>query len=317
MKAAVLQENGVVVQEMEAPTAGRDEVIVRVHTAGICNTDLELMRGYMGYRGILGHEFCGTVDEGPAEWLGKRVVGEINFACGQCPTCRTGLGRHCPTRKVLGILGADGTFAERVAVPIANLHAVPDGLAETAAVFAEPLAAAFEILEQLHLVPGAECLVFGDGKLGLLVAQVLNAAGASVTVVGKHPEREPMLRLAGIRSVALQDYAGATAPFVVDATGRSEGFAMALAATQPRGTLVLKSTVAGSVGIDLAPVVINEIRVVGSRCGPFPPALRALDRGTIDVRSMVTTEYALSEAVAALEHAARPGALKVLLRCSQ
>ncbi len=202
-------------------------------------------------------------------------------------------------------------------MPTANLHALPDGLPEKAAVFAEPLAAAFEILEQFHLVPGAECLVFGDGKLGLLVAQVLNAAGASVTVVGKHPEREPILRLAGIRSVALQDYTGATAPFVVDATGRSDGFAMALAATQPRGTLVLKSTVAGSVGIDLAPVVINEIRVVGSRCGPFPPALRALARGTIDVLSMVTAEYPLSDAVTALEHAARPGALKVLLRCRE
>lgn len=317
MKAVTLNDNGVEVRDVTAPVAGQGQVVVRVHTAGICNTDLELIRGYMGYRGVLGHEFCGTVEDGPAEWSGRRVVGEINFACGQCRSCLTGLGRHCPTRKVLGILGADGAFAERVAVPIANLHVVPDGIPPEEAVFAEPLAAAFEILEQLHLVPGAECLVFGDGKLGLLVAQVLNGAGASVTVVGKHPERERMLRQAGIRSMALEAYDGTTAPFVVDATGSADGFERAIAATRPRGTLVLKSTVAGRIGVDLAPVVINEIRVVGSRCGPFPPALRALARGSVDVRSMVAAEYPLADAANALQHAARPGALKVLLRCSQ
>jgi threonine dehydrogenase-like Zn-dependent dehydrogenase len=315
MKAVALGETGIAVCDRAEPQAREGWAIVRVGIAGICNTDLELARGYMSFRGVLGHEFTGTVDDGPADWLGQRVVGEINFACGHCPTCRAGVGRHCPTRRVLGILDADGAFAERVAVPVVNLHRIPDAIDDDQAVFAEPLAAAFEILEQLHIEPAAECLVFGDGKLGLLVAQVLDTAGARVTVVGKHPENHALLRRQGIETIGLSDAATRTAPLVVDATGSADGFARAIAATRTRGTLVLKSTVAERMSVDMAPVVINEIRVVGSRCGPFVPALRALERGTIDVRSLVAAYYPLGEAAAAFEHAARPGTLKVLLRC--
>ena len=315
MRALVLDAAGAVVRDVPEPAAAYERAVVRVHVAGICNTDLELVRGYMGFRGVLGHEFVGTVEQGPSDWLGQRVVGEINFACGTCSACRSGLGRHCPTRSVLGILDADGAFAEFVSIPLTNLHRVPDSIDDEAAVFAEPLAAALEILEQLHIEPCTECLVFGDGKLGLLVAQVLDGAGARVAVVGKHPENHAMLRQRGIEALPLDASSGRTAPLVVDATGSAEGFARALAATRPRGALVLKSTVAGKSAIDLAPLVINEIRVVGSRCGPFAPALRALDRSSIDVHALVTEQFDLADAEAALQRAARPGTLKILLRC--
>lgn len=313
MKVVALEDAGVAICDRAEPEPREGWAIIRVRVAGICNTDLELARGYMGFRGVLGHEFAGTVDEGPVDWLGRRVVGEINFACGRCASCRTGLGRHCPTRSVLGILNADGAFAERVAVPLSNLHRIPAAVGDEQAVFVEPLAAAFEILEQVHIEPSTECLVFGDGKLGLLVAQVLDGAGARVAVAGKHPENHTVLVRRGIETLAIADAAARTAPLVVDATGSGEGFARALAATQPRGTLVLKSTLAERMSVDMAPVVINEIRVVGSRCGPFAPALRALERGAIDVDSLVTARYRLDEAGAAFAHAAQPGTLKVLL----
>ena len=315
MKALALDDEGVAVVEIPEPEPAPGWAVVRVHVAGICNTDLELVRGYMGFRGVLGHEFVGTVESGPAPWPGRRVVGEINFACGTCPVCLGGLGRHCPARRVLGIVGADGAFAERVAVPVANLHPVPDEVRDEAAVFAEPLAAAFEILEQVHVEPGAECLVFGDGKLGLLAAQVLDGAGARVTLVGRHPDRHAFLQRRGIATMPADAEGLPPAALVVDATGSAGGFARALAATRPRGTLVLKSTIAEQPQIDLAPIVIHEIRVVGSRCGPFAPALRALARGQVATQPLIAAHYDLEDGIAALAHAARPGALKVLLRC--
>ncbi len=300
------------VVDRPVPTATDDLAVVRVTLAGICNTDLEIAKGYMGFRGILGHEFVGVVESGPAGWLGRRVVGEINFACQTCDYCRRGLGRHCPTRTVMGILGADGAIAEYVAVPVANLHTVPDSISDDVAVFAEPLAAAFEVLEQVAIEPGIECTVLGDGKLGLLIAQVLHQAGAKVTAVGKHNNKLALLRRHGICAVRFDDWNRAANNLVVEATGSAEGFAMALAATRPRGTLVLKSTVAGNMSLNLAPVVINEISIVGSRCGSFPPAVEGLARG-IDVVSLISDRFALNNAVAALRRASEPGVLKVLI----
>ncbi len=291
---------------------------VRVQLAGVCNTDLEIAKGYMGFQGILGHEFVGVVEEGPADWRGQRVVGEINFACGACESCRAGLGRHCPTRKVMGILEADGAFAEILEVPIANLHKVPEGVSERAAVFAEPLAAAFEILEQVEVDPNGHCVVLGDGKLGLLVAQVLATTGAHVLAVGRHPEKLALLTPAGVETCLDSDFKpeATSADLVVEATGSSRGFEQALQTTRPRGTLVLKSTVAERPALDLAPLVINEIQVVGSRCGPFEPALKALAEGSIRTESMVSDVYGLEKAAQGLERASEPGVLKVLLDCS-
>jgi threonine dehydrogenase-like Zn-dependent dehydrogenase len=301
------------VAELPDPRACDETVLVRVRLAGVCNTDLEIARGYMGFRGVLGHEFVGSVEEGPQEWRGQRVVGEINFACRACPVCAQGLQRHCPSRQVMGILEADGCFAERVRVPAANLHPVPEGVSDELAVFTEPLAAAFEILEQVHVEPGRDCIVLGDGKLGLLVAQVLHQAGARVLAMGRHRDKLRLLARRGIETRLLSDWNGELASLVVEATGSAQGFQQAVAATRPRGTLVLKSTVAESPGLNLAPLVIDEISVVGSRCGPFPPALRALETGAVDVASLVSERFPLSRADEALRRAGEPGVLKVLI----
>lgn len=313
MRALLLDESGPKVLDHPLPSAGDDRAIVQVHVAGICNTDLELVKGYMGFHGVLGHEFVGTVIEGPDEWRGARAVGEINFGCGKCRACATGLRRHCPNRQVMGILGADGAFAERVAVPVANLHRVPEQLSDEAAVFTEPLAAAFEILEQVRVDNDTECIVLGDGKLGLLAAQALHQAGGRVLAVGKHPAKLTILARRGIRTTLLSDWKRAPADVVVEATGTAAGFEAAVGATRPRGTLVLKSTVAEGVPLNLAPVVINEITIVGSRCGVFPPALAALRDDSIDVVSLISHRVALRDALRGLELAASPGVLKVLI----
>ncbi len=313
MRALTLDAGGVRVADLPEPTPGADAAVVRVALAGVCDTDLQLARGYLGFRGVLGHEFVGTVEDGPAEWRGRRVVGEINFACGRCEACARGLGRHCPSRRVMGIQDADGAFAERVALPAANLHAVPDALSDANAVFVEPLAAAFEILEQVDLEPGERCVVLGDGKLGLLVAQVLDAAGARVLAVGHHEAKLGLLARRGIETALERDWRPEPTPLVVEATGSARGLAAALVATRPRGTLVLKSTVAEHPSVDLAPLVIHEIRLVGSRCGPFAPGLAARASGAIDVAALVDERVPLARAGDALERAARPGALKVLI----
>ncbi len=301
------------VSDVPVPERSEDTAVVRVSVAGICNTDLELVKGYMGFSGTLGHEFVGVVEDGPTEWRGQRVVGEINFACHSCPFCAEGLQRHCPSRRVLGILEADGTFAEYVSIPVANLHLVPDGVPDDVAVFAEPLAAAFEILEQVHVQPGLDCVVLGDGKLGLLAAQVLQHAGARVLAVGRYPDKLSVLRRREIETALAEDWVPEPTSLVVEATGTAEGFEKAVDATKPRGTLVLKSTVADRPQVDLAPLVVNEVQVVGSRCGPFPPALRALETGAVDVRSLVSERVPLEHGVSALELAATPKALKVLI----
>jgi threonine dehydrogenase-like Zn-dependent dehydrogenase len=296
------------------PRDGR--AIVRMVRAGVCNTDLEIARGYMGFRGVLGHELAGVVESGPDRWMGKRVTAEINFACGVCPSCAADLGRHCPTRTVMGILGADGAIAERVSVPIGNLHEVPDGVGFDHAAFVEPLAAAFEILDQVAIGRGTRTVVLGDGKLGLLVAQVLAQAGADVLAVGRHDAKLALLRARGIRVEAFDVWAARAkdlADVVVEATGSSKGLAAAISATRPRGTLVLKSTVAEPVTLDTAPLVIHEISVVGSRCGRFEPAIRALAEGRVDVGGMISARVPLSRADDALRLAAEKGVLKVLV----
>jgi len=318
MRALVWDGTRTSVVERPSPDPRPGWATVRVALAGVCNTDLEIARGYMGFRGVLGHEFVGTVADGPTQWQGRRVVGEINFACGACERCDAGLGRHCATRSVMGIQDADGAFAEYLALPITNLHPVPATLPDEVAVFCEPLAAACEILEQVELVPDQQCTVLGDGKLGLLIAQVLDAAGAHVLCVGRHAEKLAILRKRGIETKLVQDWLprhANSADLVVEATGRAQGFQLAVEATRPRGTLVLKSTLAETRDIDLAPVVIDEIHIVGSRCGPFPPALSALAQSRIDVSSLVSQRFDLADAADALAAAAQPGAGKVLIDC--
>jgi threonine dehydrogenase-like Zn-dependent dehydrogenase len=313
MKALHLDAQRARVVDHPVPEPDARHALVRVTLAGVCNTDLELVKGYLGFRGVLGHEFVGEVAEGPAEWRGRRVVGEINFACLTCDTCARGLPRHCPARTVMGISGADGAIAEYVRVPVANLHAVPDAVPDRRAVFAEPLAAAFEILEQVEVEPGTDCLVLGDGKLGVLIAQVLQSAGARVLAVGHHRDKLGLLARRGIDTALASEWTPAPCGLVVEATGSARGFAAAVAATRPRGTLVLKSTLSEHPTVDLAPLVIHEIRVVGSRCGPFAPALRALADASVDVDPLVEVEIPLARATDALDRAARPGALKVLI----
>jgi len=288
--------------------------LVKVAFAGICSTDLQILQGYMGFSGIPGHEFVGTVVDGAEHLNGQRVVGEINFACGSCPWCDQDLRRHCPNRRVMGILSADGSFAEYLTVPPENLHVVPESVIDEEAVFTEPLAAAFEILDQLHLQPGMGVLVLGDGKLGLLCAQVLHGAGARVTVVGKHPDKLTLLRSMEIPAALLSDWRPHPVDVVIEATGTTKGLSLAIETVRPRGTLVLKSTVAQEHTLSLAPLVINEVTVIGSRCGRFPPALQALARKHVAVTPLITATYPLADAIAAMNRASEPGVLKVLLQ---
>jgi len=286
------------VREMPRPRAGPGVALVRVLVSGICNTDLELRRGYHRFSGIPGHEFVGRV-EGPegSPWIGKRVVGEINLACGRCTECRRGLGRHCARRRVLGILRHPGAHAEYLTLPEENLHGVPDTVPDEQAVFTEPLAAACEILDQVEVDRGTRAAVLGAGKLGILCAAVLENAGAAVTMVGRRSR-------ARARSFDL----------VVEATGSPLGMPRALTLARPRGTIVWKSTYHSPARFDAAPLVVNEITVVGSRCGRFEPALDLLARRKVDAARLIDAEFPLARAVAALAAAARPGARKVLLR---
>lgn len=286
--------------------------VVRVRVAGICSTDLEIVRGYLGFNGIPGHEFVGDVVSGPSALVGRRVVGEINFACGRCRTCLAGRRRHCPGRTVLGIVGADGALAERLAIPKENLHVIPESLEDRIAVFAEPTAAAFEAALQTEHVAGGRTLVLGAGKLGLLIAQVLAVRGDHVSVLARRERAREVAVQLGLNAVPA-DPAPGSWDLVVDATGDVTGFEAAIRAVRPLGVVVLKSTVARPYEIDLTPLVVNEVSVVGSRCGPFEPAIDALARGTVSVAPLVDAIMPLGEGVEAFQRAARPGALKVLV----
>jgi threonine dehydrogenase-like Zn-dependent dehydrogenase len=349
MKAVVLNPALRLVTDRMKPKPGPGEALVRVRLCGICNTDLELMKGYMGFRGVPGHEFVGEVIEiNPTEktspfngkssqastgraghasaaqegegnerssLIGSRVVGEINAACGECVFCKEGVPTHCERRTVLGILGRDGCMAEYLTLPIENIHPVPDNVSDEAAVFVEPLAAAYEILEQVEGSKTDRILVMGDGKLGLLCAMSLSTTGAEVTLMGRHEHKMALAKPYGVNVLPLGER-GLQKSFhvVVEATGTSEGFEQAMDHTCPRGIIVLKSTVAEGKPLNLAPVVINEITVVGSRCGPFVPALDALASGAIDPTPLIEATYPIDDALKAFEHAATKGALKVLVK---
>lgn len=290
-----------------------DEARIRVSLAGVCATDLEIVRGYMGFSGTLGHEWVGVVEAAPDRaWVGRRVVGDINASCGRCPTCLAGRPSHCPSRTVLGIVGRDGAFAEQISLPIANLHAVPDAVPDDAAVFTEPLAAACEILEQVHVRPSTRVIVLGAGRLGQLSARVLALTGATVDVVGR-PERTALLP-DGVGRVALAD-AGrlAGADIAVDCTGSKDGLALATRLVRARGTVVLKTTVHDPAAPPVNGWVIDEVTLVGSRCGPFDPALRLLASGAVDPRPLISARLPLADGVAAMRRAAEPGTMKVLL----
>lgn len=295
------------------PEPAPGEATVRVRKAGICATDLALLAGYMAFSGVPGHEFVGVVEAAPdPAWVGRRVVGEINASCGRCPTCVGGRPRHCPHRTVLGIQGRDGAFAERLALPLGNLHPVPDGVPDEAAVFVEPLAAAFRIPEQVPVGPDTRVHVLGDGRLGLLIAQVLQGTGCRLTLAGRHADKLALARGWGIATAD----AGADLPpadVVVDATGSPAGLGRAVALTRPLGTVVLKTTCAEAPPFNPAPIVIHELTVVGSRCGPFAPALAALAAGTVEVAPLVAATFPLEDGERALARAAAPGTLKVLL----
>ncbi len=294
------------------PVPPPGEALVRVVRAGICNTDIELTRGYYPYRGILGHEFVGVVEsEGPLH--GQRVCGEINAVCGQCEQCRNGRPTHCDHRTVLGIVNRNGAFAQYLTLPEENLHVVPDSVPDDEAVFTEPLAAALEILQQVHLQPTDRVVVVGDGKLGLLCAQVLALSGCQVWAVGKHRDKLSLLAARDIHTALITERPTVRADVVVECTGSPTGFELAREMVRPRGTLVLKSTYAGSLTLDLSRIVVDEITIVGSRCGPFALALDLLARRAVDVRSLIHARYPLTEAVTALEHAQRAGVLKVVL----
>jgi threonine dehydrogenase-like Zn-dependent dehydrogenase len=318
MKA--LRFDGKKLSVADVPRPDNDtEALVRVTLSGICNTDLEIARGYAGFTGTLGHEFVGVVEssaENP-DLVGKRVVGEINAGCGTCEQCLSGDPRHCPSRTVLGIAGRDGAHAEYLRLPARNLLPVHDGIADEQAVFVEPLAAAFGITEQVNITPGTAVAVIGDGKLGLLCGMSLALRSESVTIVGKHSDKLVIGENAGLRTVHLDDLdASISSNFdvVVEASGSGSGFSTALDLVRPRGKIVLKSTFQGTPAWEASRVVVDEISIVGSRCGRFRPAVELLSEGLVDVKPLISDEFALADGVAAMSRAAEKGVLKVLLR---
>ena len=331
MRALVYRNNTLTLEKnYPRPDLQPGEALIRVLLAGICNTDLEITRGYLAFEGVLGHEFVGIVEnvhEGPGAsrpiyLIGKRVVGEINAACrrSDCLYCSQNMPTHCPDRTTLGILNRDGAFAEYLTLPVENLHIVPDNVSDEEAVFVEPLAANFEILEQVHLKPTDSVVILGDGKMGQLAAQVLPLSSCEVMMVGKHEEKLALAAKHGVRTFVLDDPQSfrlenrRRVDLVVECSGSAQGLELALRLVRPRGTIVLKSTVAAQSTLHLAPIVIDEIRLQGSRCGPFVPALRALSQRRFDVLPLISARYSLDEGLEAFEQAGKKGVLKVLVQ---
>ncbi len=315
MRAIVFDGELKLATDYPEPLRKPGESLIRVRVAGICNTDLEIIKGYMGYSGIIGHEFVGVVEQSDnSRLVGKRVVGDINLSCGDCELCNSGMRTHCRNRTVLGIMGHPGAMADYCTLPDSNLHEAPPNLPDERAVFCEPLAAAFEIPAQLPVQPGQRAIVLGDGKLGLLVAQVLKTAKADVLLLGRSPEKLSLARKWSVKTMLANEMHAAQADIVVDCTGSTEGFEMALELVRPRGTIVVKSTVTARFSINLAPLVINEVTVLGSRCGPFKPALRALSDGAIRVADLIAKTFPVEKALEAFEFASKPGTLKVLIK---
>ena len=313
MKAVWLQGGQLKLRHsVPVPEPPSGEVLVRVTRAGICNTDVELARGYYPYTGVLGHEFTGVVERGPAGLQSRRVVGEINAVCGACDACRAGRRTHCERRTVLGIVNRHGAFAEYLMLPAENLHPLPDSVSDDAAVFVEPLAAALEIQEQIRITASDRVLVVGDGKLGQLVAQTLGLTGCQLRVVGRYGPKLARLEARGIAAVRPDAVSAGAFDVAVECTGNHLGFGLALKALRPRGTLVMKSTYADTLTFNASTIVVNELTLIGSRCGPFPKAIALLLDRAVDVESMVQAHYPLERALDAFDHAQRPGTLKIL-----
>ncbi len=318
MRGLVLGKTLTLQVDRPNPEAKPGEAMIQVLQAGICSTDLHLVKGYMEFQGVLGHEFVGVVDQAPnqSSLIGKRVVGEINAACQVCETCITGHPTHCPHRTTLGIMGRDGAFADYLSLPFENLHLLPDAVTNEHAVFIEPLAAACEIPQLVSIKPKDRIIVIGDGKLGLLCAQVLALSGCQVTLVGRHTTHHTWLESKGIAVTGDIHDIQQGADIIVEATGSPEGLALAAKLVRARGTIVLKSTYHGEVLVNMTELVINEISVIGSRCGPFAPALRMLAGGMIEVEPLIHARFSLNDGITAMEQAAQQGTLKVLLKMS-
>ncbi len=320
MKAVVFDEGLKLDKNYAKPVPQPGEALVRVTLAGICNTDYEITKGYMGYKGVLGHEAVGVVEDVNSDdksLIGKRVVAEISYGCNDpnCPWCAVKNYRHCPNRHTLGIWRKDGCLAEYFTMPINVLFEVPQNVPDEQAVFVEPLAAALEITEQHHIKPYEKVIVLGDGKLGLTTALALNAQNLDVTLVGKHQNKLDIAKAQGVKTCLLPDFAQEkNYDVVVEATGSLSGFETSLSLVRPRGVLVLKSTIAASKEINLAPIVIDEITILGSRCGQFPPALRMLASGHVDFKPLISGIYSADDALNAFEKNKEKDTLKVLVK---
>ena len=313
MRALFFHNKRLQLKRVPSPEPESNEALIKVLKAGICNTDIEILKGYMNFEGILGHEFVGKVIKaGKNQLIGKRVVGEINIGCGKCIYCINGKSNHCPSRKVLGILKKDGVFAEFVTLPLENLHVVPESISNEEAVFTEPLAASLRILEQVQIQKGDEVLVLGDGKLGLLIAQVINRKGCQTFCLGKHKRKLKILQNKGIEVFLLGDRIKKKFDVVIETTGNKSGIEKALKLMKPEGRIVLKSTYFGKSNIDLSQIVINEIHIIGSRCGPFKNALKWLENKSIDTESLIDGDYPLIHWKIAFKEAKKRGNLKIL-----
>lgn len=320
MKALWLENNRIELRGIPQPHEP-NEALVKIRKAGICSTDLELVKGYYPYTGVLGHEFVGEVVASPLQQedglgvrVGDRVVGEINAVCNQCEQCLNGRPTHCENRTVLGIVNRDGTFAEFTQLPLANLHKVPASVSDELAVFAEPLAAALEIQEQVNIKPNDRVLLVGAGRLGQLIAQTLALTGCDLRVVVRHARQQELLKARGIRIIGEEDVQRWRWDVVVEATGSPSGFTLARQALRPRGTLVLKSTYKGEMNVNFSSIVVDEVNIIGSRCGPFEPALRLLESKQVDPTVLIDDEFSLDDALKAFERAAQAGTLKVLIQ---
>jgi threonine dehydrogenase-like Zn-dependent dehydrogenase len=314
MNALWLENNQISLRNVPQPRKP-NEALIKIRKAGVCSTDLELVKGYYPYAGILGHEFVGDVIEADdPSWIGQRVVGEINAVCNQCEQCLNGRPTHCESRTVLGIVNRDGTFAEYTTLPLDNLHIVPASVPDEMAVFTEPLAAALEIQQQIQIKPTDRVLLIGAGRLGQLIAQTLALTGCDLRVVARHKLQQDLLKARGIRIVSEEEIQRWRWDIVVEATGSPSGFSLARQAIRPRGTLVLKSTYKGEMNVNLSSIVVDEINIVGSRCGPFGPALRLMESKQVDPTVLIDSEFTLGDALKAFEHAAETGVLKVLVQ---
>jgi threonine dehydrogenase-like Zn-dependent dehydrogenase len=313
MKSLWLENNQISLRDLTPPHKS-GEALIKIRKAGICSTDLELVKGYYPYTGILGHEFVGEVVEAQdASWIGQRVVGEINVVCNECEQCLNGRSTHCENRTVLGIVNRDGTFAEFTTLPIANLHRVPASVPDEMAVFTEPLAAALEIQEQINIKPTDRVLLIGAGRLGQLIAQTLALTGCDLRVVARHAHQQNLLKARGIRIISEEEIQPWRWDVVVEATGSPSGFSLARKAIRPRGTLVMKSTYKGEMSVNFSSIVVDEINIIGSRCGPFEPALRLMESRLVDPTVLIADEFKLENALKAFERAAETGVLKVLV----